>query len=321
MSPSTALRRHEPTPEHDRTQLEVLHGLQQTPKKLPCKLFYDARGSELFERICELEEYYLTRTELGILMAHVGEMADALGPEITLIEFGSGASMKTRLLLDALIAPRVYVPIDISSTALFSSARALTKAYPGLVVRPVCGDYTEPLDLPISAVSGSVAAFFPGSTIGNFEPAAAIEFLRGIRSHCGPSGKLLIGVDLPKNREVLEAAYDDCEGVTAEFNLNILRVMNRDFDAHFALDTFAHRAVWNERAGRVEMHLVSTRRQSVQVDSMVVHFDVNEPIVTEYCYKHGLDQFRDLARKSGYDVARVWTDPEQRFSVQLLVAR
>jgi L-histidine Nalpha-methyltransferase len=321
VSPSTALRRLEPTPERDRTQLEVLHGLQQTPKKLPCKLFYDARGSELFERICELEEYYLTRTELGILLAHVGEMADALGPEVTLIEFGSGASMKTRLLLDALIAPRVYVPIDISSTALFSSARALTKAYPELAVRPVCGDYTEPLDLPVSVVPGSVAAFFPGSTIGNFEPPAAIEFLRGIRSHCGPSGKLLIGVDLPKDREVLEAAYDDREGVTAQFNLNILRVMNRDFGAHFALENFAHRALWNERAGRVEMHLVSTRRQSVQVDSMVVHFDVNEHIVTEYCYKYGLDQFRDLARKSGYDVARVWTDPQRRFSVQLLVAR
>ncbi len=307
--------------EQDTLRLEILRGLGRRQKALPCKLFYDARGSELFERICELEEYYPTRTELGILEAHAEEMAGALGTGVTLIEFGSGASIKTRLLLDALEAPRAYVPIDISESALLASSMALSAAYPALTVRPVCADYTAPLDLPAVAHTPPVAAFFPGSTIGNFEPDAAVEFLRRVHDNVGQGGKLVIGVDLKKDPKVLEAAYDDREGVTAAFNLNMLGVLNRDHAAHFQLESFGHRAVWNERAGRIEMHLVSQRRQSVLVDTTLVRFEPGEHIVTEHCYKYDLDQFRNLAHASGFEVERVFTDSAQRFSEQLLVAR
>ncbi|HEV8246565.1 MAG TPA: L-histidine N(alpha)-methyltransferase [Polyangiaceae bacterium] len=317
MSRASALREIELVTDAELVRREVLHGLSRKPKHLPCKLFYDAAGSRLFERICELDEYYLTRTELGILQRHVGEMAQAIGPRAVIVEFGSGASVKTRLLLDALENPKAYVPIDISHSFLLESAAALRAAYPALEVRPVSADYTQPLELPIGQGETPIAAFFPGSTIGNFDPPDAVEFLRRIRSHCGRGGKLLIGVDLRKDRATLEAAYDDRAGVTAEFNRNILRVLNREHDARFPVEEFAHRAVWNERAGRVEMHLVSTRAQDVPVDSVVVHFDAGERIVTEHCYKYDLDQFRGLSHKAGFEVTRVWTDPEQRFSVQL----
>lgn len=307
--------------ERDHGQNEVLQGLLQTPKRLPCKLFYDALGSELFERICELDEYYLTRTETSILATHREEMADALGPGLALVEFGSGASTKTRLLLDTLAALRLYVPIDISKSALAASVEALERSYPGLTVRPVCGDYLAPLDLPRAVHAGPIAAFFPGSTIGNFEPEAAVDFLRRIRALIGEGGKLLIGVDLPKDRATLEAAYDDCEGVTAAFNLNLLRVLNRDCGGHFVLDDFSHRALWNERASRVEMHLVSRRSQTVRVGLRSVPFEAGEAIVTEYCHKYDLGQFRRLAEESGFEVRRVWCDPGRLFSVQLLVAR
>ncbi|HMA95799.1 MAG TPA: L-histidine N(alpha)-methyltransferase [Polyangiaceae bacterium] len=297
---------------------EVLHGLAQTPKRLPCKLFYDARGSELFERICELPEYYPTRTELGILSANIESITRALGPKLALLEYGSGASVKTRLLLDRLESPRTYVPIEISRSALESSAHALAAAYPRLMIEPLCADYTKPLKLPEVVQTQRRAAFFPGSTIGNFEPDASVEFMRRVRGHCGPRGKLLIGVDLKKDPSILEAAYDDAQGVTAAFNLNILRVLNRECRAHFPLEAFTHRAIWNERASRIEMHLLSRRRQRVQLDGAAIHFEAGEPIVTEHCYKYELGQFRELAERSGFRVERVWTDPELRFSVQLL---
>ena len=319
MSASSAAERR--SNEVDAALEEVLGGLARRPKSLPCKLFYDARGSELFERICELDEYYLTRTELEILREHVGEMAAALGPRVVLVEYGSGASIKTRLLLDALEAPRAYVPIDISHSALMASAAALARAYRDLVVQPICADYTRPVELPpLPGEPAHVAAFFPGSTIGNFEPAAAVEFLRRVRLLCRPGGKLLIGADLKKDRATLEAAYDDARGVTAEFNLNILRVLNREYAAQFSLDAFAHRALWNEAAGRVEMHLVSRCAQRVRVGPVNVRFDAGEHVVTEHCYKYDLEQFRGLAARAGFRVERVWTDSLRRFSVQLLVA-
>lgn len=321
MSSTAALRLEAPSERSDaRIELlrEVLYGLAQKPKRLPCKLFYDARGSELFERICELPEYYPTRTELGILSANIEPITRALGPDLALLEFGSGASVKTRLLLDRLESPRLYVPIEISRSALMASARALAAAYPGLLIQPLCADYTKALKLPEAVRTLRRAAFFPGSTIGNFEPDAAVEFMQRVRGYCGPRGKLLIGVDLKKDPSILEAAYDDAQGVTAAFNLNILSVLKRECRAELLLEDFSHRAIWNERAGRIEMQLLSRRRQRVQLDGGVIHFEAGEPIVTEHCYKYELGEFRELAERSGFRLEQVWTDPERRFSVQLL---
>lgn len=302
----------------DSTLQEIADGLAQNPKRLPCKLFYDAQGSALFEQICELDEYYLTRTELAILTSNAREIAGAIGPGRVLVEYGSGASLKTRLLLDTLPSVAAYVPIDICEPALRASQAALRAAYPQLTILPINADYTGDLQLPNIVRATPVAAFFPGSTIGNFDPSSAAEFLTRIREHCGSHGKLLIGVDLEKDEPTLLAAYDDRKGITARFNLNLLRVLNRDYNAYFRLDEFEHRAVWNRTESRVEMHLVSKSRQVVQVDSMAVRLDVGEPIVTEYCYKYSLGHFRQLCQRSGFSVERVWLDPDQLFSVQLL---
>lgn len=300
---------------------EIWRGLAASPKRLPCKLFYDAAGSRLFERITRLPEYYPTRTEISILERSGREIADAIGPDAVLVEFGSGASVKTRLLLDALHAPRVYVPIDISTEMLLSSARALEARYPELDVRPVPADYMRELALPLTPdeQQGKVVAFFPGSTIGNFEQDEAVSFLRRLRRACGPSAELLIGVDLPKQRALLEAAYDDAAGITARFNRNVLRVLNRDYGASFQLDAFAHRAFWNEPAQRVEMHLVSQREQSARVGHRTFAFRAGEPIVTEHCYKYEPAAFELLAESAGFRVAQIWLDERRLFSVQRLV--
>lgn len=305
----------------ERDLSEIWRGLAGDPKRLPCKLFYDAVGSGLFESITQLPEYYPTRTELGILERFGGEIAAAIGPGAVLVEFGSGASRKTRLLLDALQAPRAYIPIDISTEMLLSSARALEARYPELDVRPVPGDYMQELELPLSPEErqGKVMAFFPGSTIGNFEQDEAVSFLRRLRRGCGPSAELLIGVDLPKERALLEAAYDDAAGITARFNRNVLRVLNRDYGASFRLDDFAHRAHWNEPAQRVEMHLVSQWAHSARVGGRTLSLRAGEPIVTEHCYKYELDAFQLLAESAGFRVAQVWLDERRWFSVQRLV--
>jgi L-histidine Nalpha-methyltransferase len=306
---------------HRRGLSEIWRGLAATPKRLPCKLFYDAAGSRLFELITRLPEYYPTRTEIAILERSGREIADAIGPDAVLVEFGSGASLKTRLLLDALHAPRVYVPIDISTEILLSSARALEARYPGLDVRPVPGDYMQELALPLSPEEqrGKVVAFFPGSTIGNFEQDEAVSFLRRLRRACGPAAELLIGVDLPKDRAILEAAYDDAAGITARFNRNILRVLNRDYGASFRLEDFAHRACWNEPAQRVEMHLVSQRDQTTRVGHRSLALGAGEPIVTEHCYKYEPAAFEQLVESAGFRVAQIWLDERRLFSVQRLV--
>lgn len=308
------------TEEHEGDLAEIWRGLQASPKRLPCKLFYDAHGSRLFERICKLPEYYPTRAELEILRRSGMEMADLIGPNTSLIEFGSGASRKTRVLLDALDAPRVYVPIDISSSMLSASARALSRSYPSLDVRPLAADYTRELTLPLSNAEreAGVTVFFPGSTIGNFERVGALEFLARVRSSCGPQQRVLVGVDLPKERHVLESAYADRAGVTAQFNYNILRVLNRDYGGHFRLEDFSHRAVWNESASRVEMHLVSRCSQSVRMGAGLLTLHAGEALVTEHCYKYGLDAFRSLAEDAGFEVAGVWLDCRRLFSVQML---
>jgi dimethylhistidine N-methyltransferase len=305
-------------PEHEVVRHEVLSALAEKPKRLPCKLFYDDLGSRLFERICELDEYYLTRTELGILRACVDEVSAIAGVGCRVVEFGSGASVKTRLLLDALDRPLSYVPIDIARGALLESSAALAIDYPTLDVRPVCADYTREVALPPIESGTKTLGFFPGSTIGNFEPKDAVTFLRRVRAHCGPGGLLLIGVDLKKDRATLEAAYDDREGVTAAFNTNILRVINRTLGARFSLEAFRHRARYDERHGRVEMHLVSTIRQRVAVGSELVSFEAGEAVVTEHCYKYDLDGFRGLARTSGFEPIRCFSDANSLFAVVLL---
>jgi dimethylhistidine N-methyltransferase len=298
----------------------VLAGLRRPRKRLPCKYFYDAEGSRLFDRICELPEYYLTRTELAIMHRHAGEMAAAIGRRATLIEYGSGSSTKTRVLLDRLDAPAAYVPIDISGEHLLRSAGALADVYPHVEVHPVCADYTTRFDVPEpQAPSRRRAVYFPGSTIGNFEPDDAARFLRGIARVCGPGGGLLIGVDLKKDPATLHAAYNDAAGVTAAFNLNLLARLNRDVDADFNVSAFAHYAFYNPRKGRIEMHLVSRAPQAVNVGGETIRFAQGESVFTESSYKYTLVDFAQLAVAAGFTPQRVWTDAERRFSVHYLV--
>jgi dimethylhistidine N-methyltransferase len=298
---------------------EVLRGLRQPNKSLPCKYFYDERGSQLFDRICELGEYYLTRTEVAIMREHVGEMAELIGPGCVLIEYGSGSSTKTRFLLDRLRDPRAYLPIDISRDHLLHSVEGLRRAYPGLNVVPVCADYTADFTLPIPrGEGGRRVVYFPGSTLGNFEPGEALQFLKQIARVCGRGGGLLIGVDLEKDERVLEPAYNDREGVTAEFNLNVLRHINRELGVDFELDGFRHHAFYNRRESRIEMHLVSRRPQTVCLCGTPILFAEGENICTEYSYKYTLEKFAAMAGQAGLSVEQVWTDPRNWFSVQYL---
>jgi dimethylhistidine N-methyltransferase len=302
-------------------QSEVLAGLRGEPKTLPCKWLYDERGSALFEAICELDEYYVTRTELGITRAHAAEMAAWLGPRCLLVEYGSGSGHKTRILLGALDDPVAYVPIDISRAALAASAAGLRAARPGLPVLPVCADYTADYVLPRPARRPRrTAVYFPGSTIGNFTPAQARRFLAHVAEACGPGGGLLIGVDLRKGRETLERAYDDAAGVTAAFNRNLLVRINRELGADFPVGRFRHVALWNADAGRVEMHLESEVAQEVRVAGERIRFAAGERIHTESSYKWRLEDFRALAAAAGWRLVRAWTDAEGLFSVQYLAA-
>jgi dimethylhistidine N-methyltransferase len=306
-------------PETEGFRAEVLRGLRQRPKELPCKYFYDARGSRLFEQICELDEYYLTRAELAILRGHVAEMAARLGRGCQVIEYGSGSGTKTRILLDHLHQPAAYVPIDIAREHLESSAGRLAARYPGLAVLPVWADFTGPFELPPChrPVSRRVV-YFPGSTIGNFDPAGVTAVLRRIAALCGRGGGLLIGVDLRKDPHILERANNDGQGVTRAFNLNLLARINRELGADFRLDRFRHHAFYNRRLGRIEMHLVSLEDQTVRLDGEAIPLAAGESIHTESSYKYSLDGFRALAAGAGLDVADVWTDERGWFSVQYL---
>jgi len=306
-------------PGSDMFLADVLAGLGRPRKELPCKYLYDEKGSELFERICELDEYYLTRTELSIMGEHAPRMAEALGEEVLLIEYGSGSGRKTRLLLDELKAPAGYVPIDISREALEKSVAELRGSYPGLEVLPVCADYTKPFTMPVP--SGSVdhrAVYFPGSTIGNFSPIEARNFLVKVVKLVGARGGLLIGVDLKKDRGVLEAAYDDAEGVTAAFDLNMLERINRELGADFDLGAFRHLAIYDEDVGRIEMHLVSERAQVVRVAGRAFRFRSGETIHTESSYKFEIREFQEMAAAAGLEAKKVWTDPGRLFSVHHL---
>lgn len=297
----------------------VLEGLQCTPKRLSPVWFYDELGSSLFDAICELPEYYVTRTELAIMQAHASDMGQHIGPDAAVIEYGSGTSLKTRLLLNHLETPRVYVPVDISRSHLMDAAGELAREYPHVEIAPVCADFTQPFELPLHAgIAQRKVVYFPGSTIGNFSRAAAKELLCGMHKLVGPRGAVLIGVDLKKDVAVLERAYNDSAGVTAEFNLNALRHLNRELNTDFKLDNFVHRAAWIEKQSRIEMHLVSRCDQSVHVGSEVVHIARDEYLLTEYCHKYTLESFAQIATEAGFRVDRVWTDVDGAFSVQLL---
>ncbi len=301
---------------------EVWKGLGAARKTLPCKYLYDERGSHLFDEICELPEYYPTRTETGILEEHADEMAELLGPRCVLLEFGSGNSSKTRLLLDHLQDPAAYVPLDISRDHLLSAARDLRERYPHIPVLPVCADYTSEIRLPAAAAkAGRKMMFFPGSTLGNFERVAARAFLERIARLLGPGGLLLVGLDLKKDPAILKRAYDDARGVTAAFNRNLLHRINRELDGTFDAEAFTHRAIWNEAEGRMEMHLESDRAQTAEVAGRSFRFERGETIWTESSYKFSREGFATLAGDSGYDEERVWTDADELFSVQLLRVR
>lgn len=298
---------------------DVLDGLSTLPKTLPCKYLYDERGSQLFEAICEVEEYYVTRADIEVTERHARDIADLIGPEALLVELGSGSSTKTRALLDELVKPVAYVPVDISDALLQQSAKALRQRYPALEVLPLCADYSQIIALPKpSRKPACTVIYFPGSTIGNFEPRHAIVFLRRLREACHPDGAVLIGVDLKKDTEVLERAYDDAAGVTAQFNLNLLARLNRELDADFDLERFRHRALYNEDLGRIEMHLVSTVEQTVHIGDAEVSFQSDESIRTEESYKYSLDEFAKVCAEAGLDVHHVWTDERGYFSLQYL---
>jgi len=294
---------------------EVLRGLRGSPKTLPAKLFYDDTGARLFERICTLEEYYLTRTELEILNQHATDIAGYAGPRCALIEYGSGAGVKIRLLLDTLANPAAYVPIDISSQQLGRVADSLASDYPGVRIQPLCADYTAPLSLPTLPHGARRLAFFPGSTIGNFHPTEAALFLQRVRRAVGPMGALVMGIDRRKRRETLHAAYNDAQGVTAAFNLNMLARLNREGGAHFDLSTFRHRAFFDPVASRIEMHLVSRRAQTVDVGGHLISFTRGESIWTESSYKYDHERLEQLALGGGFRIAKLWTDDAERFWV------
>ncbi len=296
---------------------EVVEGLSRVPKKISPKFFYDQRGSELFDEICLQPEYYPTRTEISILQHNARQIAALIGAESVLVELGSGASEKVRVLFDAL-SPASYMGVDISKEFLLLSTRRLAQDYPELEVHAVCADFSQQLELPVQAQRGQVVAFFPGSSIGNFEPTSALQFLRQVAACVGKGGKLLIGVDLKKDSVILNRAYNDAAGVTAAFNLNLLQRIQVELAAELELDAFHHQAFYNPEQSRVEMHLVSERRQTIMLDDEVFELTARESIHTESSYKYSLDEFARLAGKAGFAVEQVWTDPAKMFSVQLL---
>jgi len=305
----------EPSPfEHD-----VLEGLRAGPKRIPAKYFYDAEGSRLFERITELPEYYPTRCELRILQDHAADMAKLIPVDAALIEFGNGSPRKARLLLHAAPKLACYVPVDISSEALEQGAAELQRDVPRLPILPVHADFCYPFELPAEAKAAPArVGFFPGSTIGNFEPHEAAKFLRHAARILGPGAVMIVGADLVKSVEVLNAAYNDAAGVTAEFNLNLLRRINRELGGTFKLEYFEHHAFYNREQSRIEMHLASLKRQKVKVAGETVEFRAGETIHTESSYKYTVERLAALARGVGWKSAGVWTDPRGYFLVQAL---
>ncbi len=308
-------------PEQQQMLKEVLDGLSRAQKMLPSKYFYDERGSELFEQITSLDEYYPTRTEKKILENHINEIAERVGSESVIIELGSGSSQKTRLLLDHLPDLSAYVPVDISEKYLQKVANDLREEYPNLPIVPVCADYTQPFDIPhIDRPFEYYVVFYPGSTIGNFQPHQAQKFLQSLARFLIPGGGMLIGVDLKKDVEVLEKAYNDEAGVTADFNKNMLVRINRELGADFEVENFRHKALYNPEQGRIEMHLVSEANQQVHLNGTTIDFQKGESIHTENSYKYSLEEFRELV-SNWFEVEKVWMDDNEFFSIQYLVKK
>lgn len=311
----------EADPAADRTAFrdEIVRCLRAGIKTIPAKYLYDARGAELFGRICELDEYYLTRTEVRILRDHAEEMASMIGPGCVLVECGGGSGLKTRTLLDYLQRPAAYMPLDVSQEQLNRSVSELVNSYPKLAVVPILADFTRDPDIqsrPQSA--GRTVVYIPGSTIGNFERGDARELLRWCRVVCGADGVVLVAVDLEKDRDIVVPAYDDSAGVTAAFTLNVLHRMNRELGANFRLDQFEYRVLYNESEGRVEMYLRSLVDQTVDIGGEDIAFRKGECARTEYSYKYSRERFADLAASAGLSVRKVWTDPDNLFSIQYL---
>ncbi|HEU4619905.1 MAG TPA: L-histidine N(alpha)-methyltransferase [Gammaproteobacteria bacterium] len=302
-------------------QEEILAGLLAPKKRISAKYFYDERGSELFDEICALPEYYPTRTELAIMDARGEDIAALVGPQAAVIEFGAGSNLKVRRLLDALDEPAAYVPVEISPDYLMKQAEDLARDYPHVHIQPVFADFTQPFELPRHPIEPKRnLVFFPGSTIGNFTRDEAVGLMRVMRAEAKPDGALLIGVDLKKDPAIIRAAYNDSRGVTAEFNLNVLRRLNRELGADFDVSKFRHEAVYDKSAGRIEMRLVSTEPQIVTIGGYAVPFEPGEHIVTEYSHKYSLDEFRALARTAGFVPCAAWTDERRLFSVHYLLA-
>jgi dimethylhistidine N-methyltransferase len=307
-------------PVEETFQDAALSGLARAEKAIPCRFLYDRRGSALFEAICELPEYYVTRTEMAILRERAGAIAERVGPRAQLVEFGSGASRKVRLLLDALRDLVAYVPIDISKAFLRQAASGVAADFPDVEVSAICADYSEPRRLPMLPVlrGGRRVGFFPGSTIGNLMPDEAVSFLSGCREALGPGSGMIVGVDLKKDPRLLHDAYNDSSGVTAEFILNILDRMNRELGADFDRSRFAYDAFYNGEAGRIEIFLRSTMAQIVTVARRPIAFTAGERVHVEYSYKYTVEELGELAARAGYRAVDCWTDDARLFSVHYL---
>ncbi len=305
-------------PAHEDFREQVMAGLSRTPRMLPSKFFYDEIGSELFLKICELPEYYVTRTEMSILRERGPEIARTLGRGVELIGLGTGAGTKTRLLLDHLDSPVAYLPVDISKEQLAQSTAAFSRLFPSLEILPVCTDYLEPFDLPKPLREPTrKAVYFPGSTIGNLEPEVAYAFLEKIAGMAGTDGRLLIGVDLKKDKAILERAYNDAAGITAQFNLNLLARANRELQAGLDLTCWRHRAVYNDAAGRIEMHLISESQQTARIGDRKFTFAPGEHIITEFSYKYSPAEFIVVADRVGMRFEKLWTDAAHLFGLFL----
>lgn len=317
MTNNTKVQFHDLAPPANDFRQEVLEGLSDRPRHIPPKYFYDARGSQLFDAICEQPEYYPTRTEISLLEYYARDIAEHIGPDCVLVELGSGASKKARILFEAL-KPSGYMGVDISREFLLGATEKLACEYPWLEVHAVCADFSQLLQIPASHHEKHLVAFYPGSSIGNFDPDDAVTFMEQVGQMLGSGGKFLIGVDLKKDNNILHAAYNDAAGITAQFNLNLLKRMQDELGAEYEPNAFAHEAFYNETDGRIEMHLVSTRNTQLIIDGKRFQFHLGDSIHTENSYKYSIDEFQQLAEHAGFDVEKVWTDRKQYFSLQLL---
>ncbi|HEX9746647.1 MAG TPA: L-histidine N(alpha)-methyltransferase [bacterium] len=301
---------------------DIIEGLSSPRKFIPSKYFYDKRGSELFEQITMLDEYYVTRTELSIMREHIVDIAKSIGPECTLFEFGSGSGIKTHMLLSHMEDPVAFIPIEIEKTILVKSSEKIAESFPNLEVMPVCADFWMNIELPRSKrAPRSKMGYFPGSTLGNFTSKGSLQFLKKAASMCNHRGGLLVGIDLQKDQDVLEAAYNDSKGVTAAFNLNLIRRINYEFRVDIPEEAFEHYAYYNEEWERIEMHLISKGDLDVDLNGHHVHFSEGEHVLTEYSHKYNPKLFEETASEAGFDVEKYWVDEKKYFCIHMLRLR